>query len=105
MPIGRDDLDALGISDRVGGSDCLHALRDLPGLGLKDREAKSLGRFRPSQLGVLHTLMTRGASNFAIRLYPDGADWPAGRWEEFGLWTSTSFLNRVERRVTFDGVS
>jgi hypothetical protein len=70
---------------------CLHALRDLPGLRVKDREVKSFGRFHPYQLGVLHTLMTRG------RL--------GGRWEEFGLWTSISFLNRVERRVIFDGVS
>src|SRR6266478_6554854 len=61
-----------------------HALRDLPGLGMTDGDWKSLGRFHPNRLGVLHTLMTRGRPAPSIALEdlhsgPDGVDWLGGR--------------------------
>ena len=86
----------------------LHALRNLPGLGMSDRDVKSLGRFHPNRLGVLHTLMTRGracAPSIALNDLesgPDGVDWLGGRWEDIGLWTPKSFFSRAERRVVFD---
>jgi len=84
-----------------------HALRDLPGLGMNDGDWKSLGRFHPNRLGVLHTLMTRGRPAPSIALEdlhsgPDGVDWLGGRWEDIGLWTPMSFFSRAERRVVFD---
>jgi hypothetical protein len=87
----------------------LHALRTLPGLAMNDGDAKSLGRFHPNRLGVLHTLMTRGdacAPSIALndlQSAPDGVDWLGGRWEDLGLWTPKSFFSRAERRVLFDG--
>jgi hypothetical protein len=86
----------------------LHALRNLPGLGMNDGDAKRLGRFHPSRLGVLHTLMTRGgacALSMALndlQSDPDGVDGLGGRWEDIGLWTPKSFFSRAERRVVFD---
>jgi hypothetical protein len=86
----------------------LLALRDLPALGMKDGETRSLGRFHPDRLGVLYTLMTRGGAcppDIALedlQSGPDGEDWLGGRWEDVGLWTPRSFFSRVERRVVFD---
>lgn len=86
----------------------LHALRDLPGPGMHGGDTKSLGRFHPNRLGMLHTLITRGAASAAtlaltaLRSHADGVDWLGGRWEDIGLWTPKSFFNRVERRVVFD---
>jgi hypothetical protein len=88
----------------------LHALRDLPALGMNDGDAKSLGRFHPNQLGALYTVMTRGgtcALNLPLnnlRSDPDGVDWLGGRWDDIGLWTPKSFFSRAERRVVFDEV-
>jgi hypothetical protein len=86
----------------------LHALRNLPRLGMNDGDSKSLGRFHPKRLGVLHTLMTsRSACTPSIALKdlqcgPDGVDSLGGRWEVVGLWTPKSFFSRAERRVAFD---
>jgi hypothetical protein len=86
----------------------LHALRNLPGLGMNDGDAKSLGQFHPNRLGVLHTLMTRGGAcapsiGFKdLQCGADGVDWLGGRWEDIGIWTPKSFFSRVERRVVFD---
>jgi len=86
----------------------LHALRNLPGLGVNDGDAKSLGRFHPNRLGVLHTLMTKGsacAPSMALQDLQsgaDGVDWLGGRWQDIGLWTPKSFFSRAERRVAFD---
>jgi hypothetical protein len=86
----------------------LHALRNLPRLGMNDRDAKSVGRFHLSRLGVLYTLMNRcGACGPSIVLNylqsrRDGVDWLGGRWDDIGLWTPKSFFSRVERRVVFD---
>jgi hypothetical protein len=86
----------------------LHALRNLLGLGMNEGDAKSLGRFHPNRLGVLHTLMTKGsacAPSMALKDLQsgaDGVDWLGGRWEDIGLWTPKSFFSRAERRVTFD---
>jgi hypothetical protein len=86
----------------------LLALRDLPALGMKDGETRSLGRFHPNRLGVLYTLMTRGGvcpPSIALEdLHsgPDGVDWLGGRWQDIGLWTPKSFFNRVKRRLIFD---
>jgi len=86
----------------------LHALRDLPALGMNDGDAKSLGLFHPNQLGALYTLMTRGgrrAPNLPLNDLgsdPDGVDWLGGRWEDIGLWKPKSFFSRAERRVGFD---
>ena len=88
----------------------LHALRDLPALGMNAGDTKSLGRFYPNRLGVLHTLMTRAgataATNLALtelRFDTDDIDWLGGRWVNINLWTPKSFFSRVERRVVFDG--
>jgi hypothetical protein len=86
----------------------LHALKDLPGLGMSDGVIKSLGRFHPDRVGGYHTLMTRcNACALPIafedlRPGPDGVDWLGGRWEDIGLWTPKSFFSRAERRVVFD---
>jgi hypothetical protein len=86
----------------------LQALRNLPGLGMSDGDAKSLGRFHPNRLGVLHTLMTRGGAcgpNIALKDLqsgPDVVDWLGGRWEDIGLWTPKFFFSRAERRIAFD---
>ena len=74
---------------------------------MNDGDWKSLGRFHPNRLGVLHTLMTRGRPAPSIALEdlhsgPDGVDWLGGRWEDIGLWTPMSFFSRAERRVVFD---
>jgi hypothetical protein len=85
----------------------LLALRDLPALGMKDGETRSLGRFHPNRLGVLYTLMTKAgacAPKVALeelRRGPNGVDWLGGRWEDIGLWTPKSFFNRAERRIVF----
>jgi hypothetical protein len=82
----------------------LRALRNLPALGMNDRGAKSLGRFCPSQLGPLYTLMTsgyRGAASLPLDYLqsgPNGVDWLGGRWDDIGLWTPKSFFNKLERR-------
>jgi hypothetical protein len=70
----------------------LHALRNLPRLGMNDGDSKSLGRFHPKRLGVLHTLMTRGGActpSIALKdlqCGPDGVDWleAAGGSSAFG---------------------
>jgi hypothetical protein len=76
--------------------------------GINDGDAKSLGRFHPNRLGVLHTLMTRGGAGAPsialkdLKSGPDEIDWLGGRWEDIGLWTPKSFFSRAERRVVFD---
>ena len=86
----------------------LHALKDLPDLGISDKENKSLGRFHPKRLGLFYTLMTkRGGSPPPSGLEelqpgPNGEDWLGGRWEDIGFWTGKSFFARVERRLHFD---
>ena len=86
----------------------LLALRDLPALGMKDGDTRSLGRFHPNRLGVLYTLMTRGGAfppGIALedlQSGPNSVDWLRGRWEDIALWSPTSFFSRVERRVVFD---
>jgi hypothetical protein len=75
---------------------------------MNDGDAKSVGRFHPNRLGVLHTLMTRGGACAPsivlkdLQSGPDGVDWLGGRREDIGLWTARSFFNRVERRVLSD---
>ena len=85
----------------------LHALRCLPRLGMSDVEAKSLGRFHPNRLGIVHAddqrrdlpaeHRTQGSS-----ARPERTRLARGRWEDIGLWTPTSFFSRTERRVTFE---
>ncbi len=43
----------------------LHALNDLPDLGMANREKRSLGRFSPDLVGHYFTLMTRRDARFA----------------------------------------
>ena len=86
----------------------LHALTDLPDLGLSDKEKKSLGRFHPNRAGLYYTLMMRRSGSplssglEELQPRPNGADWLGGRWEDIGFWTLRSFSARVERRVFFD---
>jgi hypothetical protein len=86
----------------------LHALRDLPALGMNNGDAKSLGRFHPNRLGLLHTLMTRAGRAAPVAPFdalgsgPGQVDWLGGRWDDIGLWTPKSYFNRVEQRVTFE---
>jgi hypothetical protein len=86
----------------------LHALRDLPGLGMNDGDAKNLGRFHPKKLAILLTLMTRdraSAPGLAVeKSDPDEIDWLGGRWEELGIWRPKSFFCRTERLVVFEEV-
>jgi hypothetical protein len=89
----------------------LLTLRDLPALGMKDGETRSLGRFHTNRLGALYTLMTRGGAFPPgivlenLQSGPDGLDWLGGRWEDIDLWTPKSFFSRAERRVVFKGRS
>ncbi len=76
----------------------LHALNDLPDLGMANRETRSLGRFSPDLVGHYFTLMTRrGAPPLSLdKLHAgwDGEDWLGGRWEDVGFWTPKSFSAR-----------
>ena len=87
----------------------LHALKDLPDLGMSgDKEKKGLGRFHPNRVGHYYTLMTKRtpsplpSSMEELQLGPSDADWLGGRWEDIGFWTPKSFFSRFERRVYFD---
>jgi hypothetical protein len=86
----------------------LHALKNLPNLGLSDKEKGSLRRFHPNCLGLYYTLMTRRGGSpppsglEGLQPGPNGEDWLGGRWEDIGFWTGRSFFARVERRVYFD---
>jgi hypothetical protein len=81
----------------------LLALRDLPALGMKDGETRSLGRFHPNRRGVLYTLMTRGAARPPgialedLQPGPAGVDWLGGRWEDLLFQQS-----RAARRLRCD---
>ena len=86
----------------------LHALKDLPDLGLSDKEKKILGRLHPNRVGLYYTLtMRRSGSPLSsgleeLQLGLNGADWLGGRWEDIGFWTRAGFFARAERRVYFD---
>jgi hypothetical protein len=67
----------------------LFTLKDLPGLGTADGDVQNLGRFHPHHIARYHALMTR----------PDSATAP---WNDFGIWTQPTFLNRASRRLVFD---
>ena len=77
----------------------LHALTDLPALGLTDKETKELGPFRHACLGAYYTLLTTAAANAPpvpfCDLEPDmrRIDWFGGQWEEIGLWHPRTFFN------------
>jgi hypothetical protein len=77
----------------------LHALTDLPALGLTDKETTDLGEFRHACLGAYYTLLTTAAANAPpvpfCDLEPDTRriDWFGGRWEEIGLWHPRTFFN------------
>lgn len=86
----------------------LHALADLPALGLGDGKKTGLGRFHPNRLGAFYTLMTRcgfcppPSHLEEVGLEAKGTDWLGGRWDEIGLWTPRTFFNRTSRRIEFD---
>jgi hypothetical protein len=87
----------------------LHALRDFPDLGLRDKDKTSLGPFNPASLGHYFTVMTNGANQRAVAHFrgdgAQGVDWHGGHWEDIGLWTAKSFFARQERRVSFEYVA
>ena len=86
----------------------LHALKDLPDLGMADKEKKILGRFHPNRVGLYYVLMTKRAGSplpSSIEQLHNGfahTDWLGGRWEDIGFWMPGSFFSRHERRVYFD---
>jgi hypothetical protein len=86
----------------------LHALKDLPDLGMADKEKKILGRFHPNRVGLYYVLMTKRAGSplpSSIEQLHNGfahTDWLGGRWEDIEFWMPGSFFSRHERRVYFD---
>ncbi len=85
----------------------LHALKDIPDLGLRENERASLGAFDPALVGHHFTLLTRRgdlsalARIEALRANPADFDWRGGHWEDVGFWTRKGFFARHERRVHF----
>ena len=80
----------------------LHALKDFPCFGLRERDTKNLVIFQPKRVGEFYTLMTRlGECGRPVALGDLGVgkvDCLGGRWEDIGVWASKSFFNRAERR-------
>jgi hypothetical protein len=84
----------------------LHALQDLPLLGMKDRETKSLGQFNPRHLARYIAVMTRAMALpndvwAETRPSPDFIDENGGAWTDFGIWTQRTFFNRTSRQLPF----
>lgn len=75
----------------------LHALRDEPGLGLKDRDTQDLGAFRPECLGAYvaflaglcaEPLAIKSLSPDITRIDPNG-----GRWLEIAAYSLPTMFN------------
>jgi hypothetical protein len=87
----------------------LYALTDLPGLGMSDRDMRSLGRFRTGLVSRYLTLLIRQSAYPPplaldnLRLNAD-YDWLGGRWIEIGFWAYRGGLYAKPRlhQVRFD---
>ena len=75
----------------------LYALRDLPDIGLRDRDSKNLGRFHLDLVGRYYTLMTKRdawpppSALGELRMDLSHA-WRDDRWEGLGFWAQQSRL-------------
>jgi hypothetical protein len=88
----------------------LIALRELPDLGLRDKEKTSLGMFSPAFVGQYFTLLTTGGDRRALAHLqeagePQCVDWRGGYWEDVGFWSPKSFSARREQRVYFESAA
>jgi len=88
----------------------IHALRDLPDLGLNDKDRKSLGRFQLDRVAAYYALIAKRSSRAvpldmqSLDIGPDGRDWLGDKWEDIGFWSVLGFFSRVERRLRFEDV-
>lgn len=88
----------------------IHVLRDLPDLGLNDKDRKSLGRFQLNRVAAYYALIAKRSSRAvpldmqSLDLGPDGRDWHGDKWEDIGFWSVLGFFSRVERRLRFEEV-